>query len=116
MNSTLQSASKLIASIGLKVTSDDTRNHSRFNREKLPSPESFWAAQGITFKSRKGWLMAKCIFHDDNHASLGIHTETGGFFCHACGVKGGDVLSAYRLLVNCDFVTAAKALGAWEDK
>ncbi len=114
MISTDQSASKLMSSIGLRETAGNTGKQSKFNREKLPSPESFWATQGITFKSRKGWLMAKCIFHDDNHASLGINTETGGFFCHACGAKGGDVLSAYRLLVNCDFVTAAKALGAWE--
>jgi len=61
-------------------------------------------------------MMAKCVFHDDHHASLGINTETGGFFCHACGAKGGDVLSAYQLLVGCDFVTAAKAFGAWEEK
>lgn len=116
MNTTLQSASKLMSSIGLKVTSVATLKHSRFNRAKLPSPESFWASHGITFKSKKGWIMAKCIFHDDHHASLGINTETGGFFCHACGAKGGDVLSAYQLLVGCDFVTAVKALDAWEEK
>jgi hypothetical protein len=115
MNTALQSASKLMSSIGLKVTPIDTPKQSKFNRTKLPSPESFWASQGITLKSKKGWLMAKCVFHDDHHASLGINTETGGFFCHACGAKGGDVLAAYQLLIGCDFVTAAKALGAWEE-
>lgn len=60
--------------------------------------------------------MAKCIFHDDHHASLGINAESGGFFCHACGAKGGDVLAAHQLIIGCDFVTAAKALGAWEEK
>jgi hypothetical protein len=105
-----------MSSLGLRITTGDARNQSRFSRSKLPSPESFWASHGITLKPKKGWMMAKCIFHDDHHASLGINTETGGFFCHACGAKGGDVLSAHQLLVGCDFVTAAKALGAWEEK
>ena len=60
--------------------------------------------------------MAKCVFHEDQHASLGVNSETGGFFCHACGVKGGDVLAAQQLLLGCDFITAAKTLGAWEEK
>ena len=116
MNSAFQSAGRLMSSIGLQITVGDTRKQSKFNRSNLPSPESFWAAHGIMLKSKKSWMMAKCVFHDDTHASLGINTETGGFFCHACGAKGGDVLSAYQLLVGCDFVTAAKALGAWEKK
>lgn len=115
MNTSLQSASKLMSSIGLSAAVN-TRKQSRFNRAKLPSPESFWVSHGITFISKKNWIMAKCIFHDDHHASLGINTKTGGFFCHACGAKGSDILSAYQLLVVCDFVTAAKALGAWEEK
>jgi hypothetical protein len=116
MNTAFQSASKLMSSIGLKVAIVDSPKQSRFNRAKLPSPESFWASHSIKLKSKKGWIMAKCAFHDDHHASLGINTETGDFFCHACGAKGGDVLSAYQLLNGCDFVTAAKALGAWEEK
>jgi hypothetical protein len=105
-----------MSSIGLRITTGDARNQSKFKRAKLPLPELFWASHGITLKSKKGWMMAKCVFHDDHHASLGINTETGGFFCHACGAKGGDVLSAYQLLAGCDFVTAAKAFGAWEEK
>ncbi len=114
--STQKSANKLMSSIGLKVTATEPPKHTQFNRAKLPSPESFWASHGITFKAKKSWIMAKCIFHDDHHPSLGINTETGGFCCHACGARGGDVLSAYQLLVGCDFVAAAKALGAWEEK
>ncbi|RFC31931.1 MAG: CHC2 zinc finger protein [Candidatus Nitrotoga sp. MKT] len=105
-----------MSSIGLRIAAGNTRKQSKFKRSNLPSPESFWAAHGITLKAKKRWVMAKCIFHDDHHASLGINTETGGFFCHACVAKGGDILSAYQLLVGCDFVTAAKALGAWEEK
>lgn len=115
MNTTIESANKLMSSIGLNVNISGTTIKSRFNRDMLPSPQTFWTSHGITFKSGKGWIMATCIFHKDHHPSLGINTETGGFFCHACGAKGGDVVSAHQLLVGCDFVTAVKALGAWED-
>lgn len=116
MKSAFQSAGRLMSSIGLRIAAGDARNQYKFNRAKLHSPESFWASHGITLKSKKGWVMAKCIFHDDHHASLGINAESGGFFCHACGAKGGDVLAAHQLIIGCDFVTAAKALGAWEEK
>jgi hypothetical protein len=116
MNSALQSAGKLMSSIGLRITTDDIQSHSKFNRSNLPSPETYWASRGIQLKAKKGWEMAKCIFHDDTHASLGINTESGGFFCHACGAKGGDVLAAHKLITGCDFVSAAKALCAWENK
>lgn len=115
MNTALQSANKLMTSIGLNTTALGNVRKSRFNRNRLPSPETFWASHGVTFKSRKGWIITKCIFHDDHRPSLSINTETGGFFCHACGAKGGDVVSAHQLLAGCGFVTAVKALGAWED-
>ena len=110
-----QSAHTLMVILGLKVTTNQHKQ-SLFIRSSLPSPESFWASHGIQLKVKKGWVMAKCTFHDDRHASLGINAESGGFFCHACGVKGGDVLAAYRLFTGCDFVAAAQALGAWEEK
>lgn len=116
MDTTLQSATKLMSTLGLRFSTINEYKQSKFNKEKLPSTEAFWSSHGITLKSKNGWAMAKCIFHDDQHASLGINTKTGGYFCHACDAKGGDVLSAYQQLVGCDFVTAAKALGAWDTK
>ena len=114
MNSVFQSAARLMSSIGLQITAGDTQHQSKFNRANLLSPKSFWAAHCITLKATHGWVMAKCIFHDDTHASLGINAESGGFFCHACGAKGGDILAAHQLITGCDFVTSVKALGAWE--
>lgn len=115
MNTALQLANKLMSSIGLNATAPGNARRSRFNRDMLPSPETFWASYGITLKSRQDWVMATCIFHDDHHPSLAIYTDTGGFYCHSCGAKGGDVVSAYRLLTGCDFVTAVKTLDAWEE-
>lgn len=113
MNSVFQSSARLMSSIGLQITAG-IQPQTKFNRLNLPCPESFWAAHGITFKAKNGWVMAKCIFHEDTHASLGINAESGGFFCHACGARGGDILAAHQLITGCDFVTSAKALGAWE--
>ena len=45
-----------------------------------------------------------------------INTHTGAFVCMAgCGAKGGDVLAYEMADTGTDFVTAAKAIGAWVD-
>jgi hypothetical protein len=40
--------------------------------------------------------MTKCVFHEDRRPSLGLNLSEGNFVCHACGVKGGDVLDFVR--------------------
>lgn len=39
---------------------------------------------------------------------------TGGFQCHGCGEKGGDVIDFHRRRYGLNFMAAAKDLGAWE--
>lgn len=39
--------------------------------------------------SGPGWVMARCPFHNDRTPSFAIHGETGGWVCHACGLRGG---------------------------
>ena len=114
MKTTAQAATELMASLGLATTPG--QKPSSFDRSRLPSPESFWAEHGIHLEGRHGWVLVKCVFHEDRHPSMSINAESGAFACHACNAKGGDVLAAYRLLTGCDFMTAAKELGAWEKK
>lgn len=114
MDSVLKSAKKYMAVIGLSDKGWIVNPRSKFNKSKLPTPESFWSSHGVAIKVTKGWISVKCVFHDDEYASLSINVETGGFYCQACGSKGGDVLDAHRLLSGCDFVTAAKELGTWK--
>lgn len=116
MDTVLKSSEKFMVTIGLKIHGAVVCNETNFNRSKLPSPQIFWATHGIQLKTKNGWVMAKCLFHDDTHASMGINVETGGFFCHACEAKGRDVLAAHQLITGCDFKTAAKTLGAWEER
>jgi hypothetical protein len=114
MKTTAQAATELMAALGLATK--PSQKPSPFDRSRLPSPESFWLEHGVNLQGRHGWVLAKCVFHEDRHPSLSVNVESGAFACHACGAKGGDVLAAYRLLTGGDFMTAAKALNAWEKK
>nr|MBA3731709.1 hypothetical protein [Gammaproteobacteria bacterium] len=67
-----------------------------------------------TLRIHGDWAAANCPFHEDTNPSLSVNLVRGGFICHACGAKGGDVLDFHRRLHGMDFVAAAKDLGAWE--
>jgi hypothetical protein len=112
----IQSAVDFLASLGVSATRRPAIKKERFNREHLPTPESFWGERQVKLSGKKGWASTNCILHEDNSPSMRVNTESGAFFCHSCGAKGGDVLAAYMLMTGADFVTAAKALGAWEEK
>lgn len=48
---------------------------------------------------------ALCIFHSDTQPSMKYYEKTNTVYCFACN-KGGDSISVYRELNNCDFKTA----------
>lgn len=85
-----------------------------FAKDRLPDPVSYYEAQGLKFRERKGkWRTAGCPFHGSTD-SLRVNAETGAFVCMAgCGARGGDVLAYEMAITGSDFPTAAKALGAW---
>ena len=88
--------------------------HNGLQRQHLPAPADFFAAQGLTLVKGQGiWRSALCPFHPDHAPSLRVQIQTGAFRCMACGAKGGDVLAFYQLRHQCSFVAAAKALNAW---
>lgn len=86
-----------------------------FVRDHLPDPLTYYEGQGLTFQERKGkWRTTGCAFHGGNR--MRINTQTGAFVCMSgCGAKGGDLLAYQMAAQGQDFVTAAKALGAWQD-
>lgn len=87
-----------------------------FDRTRLPDPVDYYTAQGLQFRERKGnWRTTECHFHGGSD-SMRINTQTGAFACMArCGAHGGDVLAYHMAAHGEDFMTAAKALGAWVD-
>lgn len=88
--------------------------HSNFRRSLLPPPGLYYRREGLKLIGRGEWRSTLCTFHRDRNPSLSVHMLTGGFICHACYAKGGNVLDFHMLRHNLDFVAAAKELGAWE--
>ncbi|MDQ3797604.1 MAG: CHC2 zinc finger domain-containing protein [Pseudomonadota bacterium] len=92
----------------------ESDKHSGFRRDQLPDPKDYYRQQFGALPTRNDWLTACCPFHEDHRPSLSVNLVHGGFCCHACGMRGRDVLDFHRCLTGLDFVAAAKALGAWE--
>ena len=87
---------------------------SHFRRDWLPNPDHYYRRHLPALHVRGDWADARCPFHDDAHASLSVSLCHGGYLCHACGERGGDVLDFHRRLTGMSFEGAPKALGAWE--
>ncbi len=54
-------------------------NASQFYLKYLPDAKRI---------SKQEWG-AICPFHNDTKPSLNFNNETGAFYCHGCGAKGG---------------------------
>lgn len=89
------------------------KRQGRYRRELLPDPADYYARHLHALRFHGDWGSARCPFHDDKNPSLSVNRVHGGFFCHGCGAKGGDVLAFHQRLNNLDFVAAAADLGAW---
>ena len=85
-----------------------------FDRRRLPTVADYYHPifGGLRFNA-SGWAQVRCVFHEDRHASLSIHSERGAFRCFACDARGGDLLAFEMLHSGADFKSAARALGAW---
>lgn len=86
-----------------------------FIKDNLPEPFSYFESEGLLLKSRGKWRTAECTFHGSTD-SMRINTANGAWVCMAgCGARGGDVLAYHMAVHGMDFITAAKALGAWQE-
>ncbi len=86
-----------------------------FIKANLPDALSYFESEGLQLNSRGKWRTTACIFHGGSD-SMRINTESGAWVCMAgCGARGGDVLAYHMAAHGLDFISAAKALGAWHD-
>ena len=85
-----------------------------FLRENLPDPASYFESEGLKLQGKGKWRTTSCSFHGGSD-SMRINTATGAWVCMSCNAKGGDVLAHFIAEHGVDFVTAAKALRAWDD-
>lgn len=87
-----------------------------FLRDRMPEWPQYVGTIGADLAGRGRWRTTRCDFHNDSEPSLRVNVETGGWVCMACRAKGGDTVSHYMLLTGRDFIGAAQALGAWDDR
>lgn len=84
-----------------------------FDRNLLPKPEIYYKEYFPNLKVKADWVSVRCCFHSDLTPSLRINLVTGGFFCHSCGTKGGNILDFQMRFHNQTFHQAVTSLGAW---
>ena len=83
---------------------------SRMNGQ-CPDPVEYFERLGVVSKGgRSPWRTTACQFHGGSD-SLRFRSDTGGWVCMACGVKGGSVVDHYMQLHCCSYAEAAQALG-----
>lgn len=85
-----------------------------FAKHKLPTPPDYYAQRLQLKRGANNWARANCPFHEDSNPSLSVNMITGGYLCHGCGSRGGDVLAFHRQVTGLGFKAAAQDLGAWE--
>ncbi len=87
-----------------------------FRRELVPSLRDVLERElGPLRPAGSGRATANCPFHKSKSGkSFSVDLAKGRWYCHGCGF-GGDAIKFVMLLYRCDFVTAAKQLGAWGD-
>lgn len=87
-----------------------------FDRNQLPDPVSYFQNSGHKLIGRGKHFRTMCCIHDgDSPDSLSVMRDSGAFHCFVCGASGGNVLDHHMQVTGADFVTSAKALGAWVD-
>jgi hypothetical protein len=80
----------------------------------LQSPLEYYTGKFPGLAAKSGWVTVVCCFHRDKTPSLSINLDKGCFVCHACGVKGGDILSFHMQYHKLGFIEAVTELGAWK--
>jgi hypothetical protein len=85
-------------------------SQSRTAQDGLPTPYSYYKKLFPYIVSGREWVNVRCCFHIDKNPSLSINLKSGGYFCHACGAKGGDVLSFHMRKNQMTFKATVAAL------
>jgi hypothetical protein len=98
-----------------RIFSPGSKQQGALDRSSLPSPLSYLTRHGaLVAKPRGEWVVIRCPAHkggDEQHPSMSVSLIDGHFRCHACGAKGGDIVSLHRLATGLGFRDAVRDLG-----
>ena len=85
------------------------------DRGSLPTTLQYLTERGLLKGTARGeWAAIVCPAHKggaEKHPSLRVSEIDGHYRCHACGVKGGDVIALHRLITGMGFLDAVRDLG-----
>jgi len=85
------------------------------DRSSLTAPLSYLANTGLRIGKRSGdWISVCCPIHKggaEKKPSMSVNISRGGFICHSCGVKGGDIVALHMLITGLRFREAFADLG-----
>ena len=96
-----------------KATRKSAKPPVKFNPDLIHTPIEYYKnIAGFKITKNSGWQNFLCPFHQENSPSFGIHLDTGGFNCLACGAKGGSIISFHMRKYGLTFKQTIKALGA----
>lgn len=94
---------------------DENARRRSLDRRSLPTPSQYLTERGLLKgKARGEWAAIICPSHKggaEKTPSLNVSVIDGHFRCHACGVKGGDIVALHRLITGMGFVEAVRDLG-----
>jgi hypothetical protein len=90
---------------------------SCLRRDLLPPAKSFYEKElGKLSRPSRGWAKANCCFHrSKSRTSFSVNLDSGAFYCHGCGAKGGDIVSFLRQRDGLGFKEACQQLGCWDE-
>ena len=114
--STKSKAAKLGRKAALKTSSYAAKYYQKQavsqakERDERPSPRYFYTKFFGTLPLHSEWVSVCCCFHEDRNPSLSLNLKSGGFFCHGCQAKGGDLVDFLRLHSATDFTSAVSLL------
>lgn len=79
-------------------------------RGELPTPIYYYRGLFHGLQASGAWVNVRCCFHPDKNPSLSLNLKSGGFYCHACGASGGDVIEFHRKHFGLGFKDAVTQL------
>ena len=86
-----------------------------FDKTRLPDPIDYFQGRGQKiFSKTSKKFRTTCAIHGSTSGTISVERDTGLWHCFSC-MAGGDIVNHEMLATGADFVTAAKALGAWVD-
>lgn len=96
-------------------TSKTRAPRQSLDHRSLPTPSQYLTERGLLKgKARGEWAAIICPAHKggaEKNPSLRVSQIDGHYCCHACGVKGGDVVALHRLFTGMGFTEAVCDLG-----